>query len=309
MAHIPVLLQTSIDGLGIKSGDIFVDATLGLGGHSQAVAEKFGDDVKIIGIDQDEEALRIARERLGKITKNFTAVQGNFRNIDKILEDLGIEKVNRILFDLGVSSLQLDSSGRGFTFQKDEPLVMTLAGKKKEEDAVAELNKNILTAREVVNEWDEENLSAIIRGFGEERYAGKIAHAIAESRKKKPIETTFELVDIVKSATPFSYHRGRIHPATRTFQAIRIAVNDELGAIEEGLKKGFNLLLPEGRIAVISFHSLEDRIAKRLFNELIKSGIADRITKKPITASIEEKEANPRSRSAKLRIIQKQKND
>lgn len=324
MPHIPVLLQPSIDGLAIKSDDIFLDATLGGGGHSEEVAKRFGDSVQIIGIDQDGKALRDASERISKITKNFHGYESNFRDLDKVLDQaLGDERdvggknpaqVTKILFDLGISSPQIEESGRGFSFKKNEPLLMTMsdrAGEKSAASASVDDDESggefavKFTAKDIVNTWTEEHLVDIIRGYGEERYAARIANAIVEARRIKPIATTFDLVAIIEKAVPSSYRHGRIHFATRTFQALRITVNDELGAVEEGIRKGFLRLAPGGRLAVISFHSLEDRIVKRFFKSLVVEGRAQGITKKPITPSIEEERSNPRSRSAKLRIIEK----
>lgn len=292
MAHIPVLLQPSLDGLALESGDVFVDGTFGGGGHSEQVARCFGDSVTIIGIDLDQASLDAAVSHVSKFSRNVVALSGNFRNMDTLVG----RPVNKILLDLGTSSMQIDDSGRGFTFRKKEPLLMTLANP---------ITPETLTAREIVNNWDEENIATIIRGFGEERYAARIAHEIAEARTRAPIETTFDLVEIIDRATPASYKHGRIHPATRTFQALRIATNDELNALQHGLEAGWKILTPGGRMAVISFHSLEDRIVKRFMNEKIVAGEGERVTKKPIMPSDEEKEANPRSRSAKLRVIQK----
>ncbi len=308
MAHISVLLHESIEGLDIHDGDIFVDGTLGDGGHSAEVIRKFGNKVTVVGIDRDQDAINRVTERFAaEITAGQNSgsqkvflKQGNFRDVASVLESVGFTHAQRFLFDIGISSRQFEESGRGFSFKKDEPLLMTF-----EKDKRAENGGTGVTAREVVNEWQEENLAQIIYGFGEERHSRKIAKGIVEARGKAPIETTGELVEIIKNSTPFYYHHGKIHPATRTFQAIRIAVNDELGAITEGLKSAWKLLTPGGRIAVISFHSLEDRIVKQYFNELKIEGIGKVITKKPITASEEELEANPRSRSAKLRIIEK----
>lgn len=291
MPHTSVLLHQSIDGLSIVPGDIFVDGTLGSGGHSALVASKFGEKVNIIGIDRDRDAIERSRMTLSKLSKNITLIQDNFRNIDTVLRKIGINRVNKILLDVGLSSDQLETSGRGFTFQKDEPLLMTF---EKESPVNAEV---------AINEWSEESLGQILKGFGEERYAKKIAKAIAEYRKTKRIKTTAELVSIIQNATPKSYHHGRIHPATKTFQALRIAVNDELNSLTEGLKRGFEILESGGRIAVISFHSLEDRIVKQFFNEIKKTGKGTLAFKKPITPTEEEIKNNPRARSAKLRII------
>lgn len=302
MAHTSVLLYESIDGLAIQPGDVYVDGTLGDAGHSLEVFKRFGDTVTIVGIDRDVDSLERVQKKLDEnfsgesVKPKIFLKQGNFKNVVTILAESGMSNAERFLFDIGMSSRQIDESGRGFSFRKDEPLLMTF-----ERVGTA----GVFTAREVVNEWQEESLAQIFYGFGEERYAKKIAKGIVEARKVKPIETTTDLVQIILSSTPKSYHHGKIHPATRTFQAIRIAVNGELDAITEGLKAAWSILTPNGRIAVISFHSLEDRIVKQYFNELKKDGTGKVITKKPITASEEEIESNPRSRSAKLRIIEK----
>jgi 16S rRNA (cytosine1402-N4)-methyltransferase len=296
MRHEPVLLHEAIEALNLKDGDIFLDGTLGSAGHSLAVAEKFGDDVEIIGIDRDVEALARSEERLRALTHSAYLKLESFRNIDEVLRGLGIEKINAVLLDLGISSEQIDESGRGFTFKKEEPLEMTM-----EKDAKG------VTAKEVLNNWSEETLEMVIRGFGEERYARKIAHEIVMQREEKLFKTTRDLEEAVLAAVPASYKRGRINPATRTFQAIRIAVNEELSALEEGLEKAFVALAPGGRLAVISFHSLEDRIVKNFMRDKAKEGSGKLITKKPIEPSVEEVERNPRSRSAKLRAIEKSK--
>lgn len=296
MAHTTVLLHTSIEGLDIKPGDVFVDGTLGGGGHTEEVVRRFGDAVTVVGIDLDADALTRSQERLSALSSKVIFKQGSFRNIDTILAELGITAVQKILLDIGTSAFQIEDSGRGFSFKNDEPLVMTLS---------KDTSQTGVNAKDVVNEWGEETLSDIIFGFGEERYARRIARAIVERRKLKTIETTGELVEIILSATPASYYRGKIHPATRTFQALRIAVNDELGALKEGIRKGFELLSPGGRMAVISFHSLEDRIVKDYFREMKNEERAVLLTKKPIVPDEKEVMENPRSRSAKLRIISK----
>lgn len=294
MTHTSVLLQESINGLDIQPGDVFVDCTLGNGGHTEEVARRFGEKVRIIGIDMDQDALDRSQERLGRSGAKADFVQGNFRNINSLLSALGITSANRILFDLGLSSNQLEESGRGFSFQKDEPLIMTFAKGNAE-----------ITASVVVNEWSQETLETIIRGFGEERYAGRIARAIVEARQEKTIKTTGDLVNIISAVIPASYRRQKTHFATRTFQAIRIAVNEELTAIQEGLEKAFSLLAPKGRLAVISFHSLEDRIVKKFFKEKSAEKTGTILTKKPLTPSADEEKENRRSRSAKLRILEK----
>ncbi len=294
--HIPVLLQEVIDNTNLKEKEIFLDCTLGSGGHTKAIAETFGLSIQLIGIDRDADAIERATQNC-KILKNKKSfVLSEFRNLDVVTNELGLTAVNVILMDLGLSSPQIDDSGRGFSFRKDEPLLMTM-GKDGE--------GNTVTAYDVVNYWGETSLADIIYGFGEERYSRKIAKAICEARELTPIKTTFDLVKIIENAVPSVYRRGRIHPATRTFQGIRIAVNDELGNIEEGVAKAFELLAPQGRLLVISFHSLEDRIIKNFFREKVVEGRGVSITKKPIVPTEEESHKNPRARSAKLRIIEK----
>lgn len=273
MIHKSVLLQESIDGLHLGDKKVFIDATYGAGGHSRYVREKY-PDISIIAFDQDPNVT----------SSDVYLVHDNFRNIDK----LG-KKFDAILFDLGTSVDQIKTSGRGFTFEKEEPLLMNMG-----EDG--------LTAKEIVNNFDEDTIETFLRVYGDERYSRRIAKAIIEAR---PIETTMELVKVIKESTPKSYHFKKINPATRTFQALRIAVNDEFSALKEGMEKSFSLLNSGGRMAVISFHSLEDREVKKFFRSLEDNGKGKRITKKPITASDEEVEDNPKSRSAKLRIFEK----
>lgn len=294
--HTSVLLQESIDGLDLHPGEIYVDGTLGSAGHSEEVARRFGSTVRIIGLDMDHDAILRATKRLSKLDANVEFVQVNFRNLDQVLTQLEIPKVNKILLDLGLSSNQFEESGRGFTFKNDEPLTMTFKKNPGEED---------ITATTIVNEWGEDTLQTILRGFGEEQFAYRITKAIVKAREVKPIKTTHELVQIIMEATPAWYHHRKTHPATKTFQALRIAVNEELTALQEGLKKGFEKLSSGGRIAVISFHSLEDRIVKNFFKERYKEGVGELLTKKPIIPSEEELSVNRRARSAKLRILVK----
>jgi 16S rRNA (cytosine1402-N4)-methyltransferase len=299
MAHESVLLKEAIDGLSLQAGDIYLDATVGSGGHLEEVWKRMGDRVTVAGIDADDMSINIAQEKLQIAGAKPKLAVLNFRNINKALEILDIKNPTKILFDLGWSTDQFDEGGRGFSFQKDEPLLMTFKQNVSEEDT---------TAHDVVNRWSEENLADVIYGYGEERYSRKIAKAIVEARKNGEIKTSGQLSEIVKSAVPLFYRFGRIHPATRTFQAIRIAVNDELKALQEGLVKSFEILEKGGRIAVISFHSLEDRIVKKIFKSLATEKKAEIINKKPITPSIGEINKNPKSRSAKLRILQKSQN-
>ncbi len=296
MQHKTVLLQEAIDGLDLHEGEIFVDGTLGGGGHTLEVFNRFKDKVRLIGIDLDIEAETRTKKRLPKDTE-FEFLSGSFRNIKTLLKDVNATEVDKILLDIGLSSNQFEDSGRGFSFQKNEPLIMSFKKELKPED---------LTAKEIVNTWDLENISTILKGYGEEQFAWKIAKAIVARRVDKSIETTSDLVEIIKVATPKWYHHRKIHPATKTFQALRITVNDEIGALKEGTREGFDLLKKKGRLAVISFHSIEDRAVKQFFKKLVDQNIAKLVNKKPITPTKEEIEENPRSRSAKLRIIEKQ---
>ncbi len=291
--HRSVLLHEAIEQLNIQPTDIVVDATLGAAGHARAIAERLGKKGMLIGFDLDTDALARSRKRLVHVKPVVHLVRANFRHLGGELAKLGITHLTKVLFDLGWSSYQLDS-GRGFSFRSGEPLLMTYS---KEEGG--------LTAAKIVNEWEEGSIADVIFGWGEERYARRIAKAIVAAREREPIRTSVELAETVMAAVPPKYRRGRIHPATRTFQALRIAVNDELGALKEGLAAAWEILGPRGRIAVITFHSIEDRIVKRLFAEWGRSGAGKRLTKKPIVPSAFEIAENPRSRSAKLRVISK----
>lgn len=296
MIHKTVLLNEAIDGLAIQPGDIVVDGTLGGGGHSEEVLKRFGSQVKIFAIDADSEAILRAEERLKVYGGDITYLLGNFREMDEILREHGVERADKILLDIGLSSNQLEDAGRGFSFRTHEPLNMSFKKEVGEDD---------WTAEKIVNTWDEDSLRTVIKAYGEERFAGRIAKGIVKDRESKPIRTTTDLVDIILASTPAVYHRQRLHPATRTFQALRITVNDELQALQEGIEKGFRLMNVGGRMAVISFHSLEDRMVKNYFKLLHADKVVERITKKPLVPSQEEIDENPRSRSAKLRIIEK----
>ena len=293
--HRSVLLNEIVENLNLKKGSVVVDSTFGGGGHSAEICRR-NKGVKIIAIDQDQSAFKKAEDKFTDLDCDISFVNGNFRNLAEILRSKKVKKVGAVLLDLGLSSDQLENSGRGFSFMKDESLLMTMKENPRPED---------LTAEDVVNTWSEQSLADIIYGYGEEKYSRRIAQAIIEARKKTQIKTTFDLVKIIRESVPSSYAKGRINPATRTFQALRIAVNDELGALESGLKEGFEALKDGGRMAVISFHSLEDRIVKRFYKAKKEAGQAILINKKPITASAEELRENPRSRSAKLRILEK----
>ena len=305
--HVSVLLNECLENLNIRSDGIYVDGTLGGAGHSRRIAERLTTG-RLIGIDRDPVALKAAGERLAEFGDRVTLVHSNFCEIEQVLDDLGIAAVDGILLDLGVSSPQLDDGERGFSYMVDAPLDMRMD------------SGDALTAETVVNTWSYEELRRILFDYGEERYAPQIAAAICRRRENVPIETTLELVDIIRSAMPAAALREKQHPAKRSFQAIRIAVNDELGAVRKVMDAAIHRLRSGGRLAVITFHSLEDRI--------VKNGMADAakgctcppsfpvcvcgrkpqvkiITRKPITAGAEELENNPRSRSAKLRVCEK----
>jgi 16S rRNA (cytosine1402-N4)-methyltransferase len=296
--HKAVLLHEVVNNLVVdlpSSRSIwYLDATLGGAGHALAIAKALKGKINLIGLDRDCQAIRRAKEILKDEVSKLILKCKDFRNLDEVLDKHNVEKVDLILFDLGISSDELDNSLRGFTFQKNEPLLMTMG----------DPNDYLFTARDILNNWEEAVIADIIFGYGEERFARRIARNIVSYRLKKKIETTEELVEIVKMSVPGFYRRSKINPATKTFQALRIAVNDELSSLKEGLKKGYERLMLGGKMAVISFHSLEDRIVKNFYKEKEKEG-ATIITKKPITATFEEIATNPRSRSAKLRIIKK----
>lgn len=291
--HKTVLLKESIDALDLKRGAVFVDGTFGGGGHSALVCERFGKDISMFAFDLDADAIEAGKNNFSLHSCNVNFVQDNFKNIDKVLGDT---KANGILLDLGYSSTQLESGNRGISFLRDEPLQMTLK---------KEISETEFDAGDIVNSWDEEDIANVIYAYGEEQFARRIARDIVAAREKSPIKTTTDLVNIILGAVPLFYKRGKIHPATKTFQALRIAVNDELGNLKAVLEKGFESLAPDGRMAVISFHSLEDRIVKNFFRDRDKEGTGELINKKPIIPSPEEIKENPRSRSAKLRVIKK----
>ena len=273
---------------------IYLDGTLGGAGHAFAIAKALKGKVCVIGLDRDAQAIERARGTLQSKADKVILANEDYRKLDIVLKENNVQGVDMLLLDLGISSDELDNSGRGFTFQKDEPLLMTMG----------DPAKYPFTARDIVNNWAEEDIANVIFGYGEERFARRIARSIISYRDKKKVETTGELAEIIKTCVPGFYRRGKIHPATRTFQALRIAVNDELNALKEGLAKGYAALNPGGRMAIISFHSLEDRIVKDFNKEQAEKG-ARILTKKPIIAGDQEKAENPRSRSAKLRVIEK----
>ncbi len=289
--HYPVLNEEVLQFFSVIKKGVIVDATVGGGGHSYLILKNF-PDIKVVGIDRDEYALERAEEKLREFTGRFTLIKESFRNIDTVLKNLGLEKVEGFLFDLGVSMFQLKME-RGFSFQREEPLDMRMDTSQK------------LTAYDIVNFYPPPLLEKIIKEYGEEKFYRRIVKSIVEHRKKKRIQTTKELADIVYYSYPPPLRRGRIHPATRTFQALRIEVNDELGQLKEGVSKAIDLLKVGRVIQVISFHSLEDRIVKNIFKEAKKLKKLEIMTKKPITPGKEEVEKNPPSRSAKLRVGKK----
>ena len=305
--HVSVLLEECIEALHIKPAGMYVDGTLGGAGHSSRIAAELTTG-RLIGIDRDPVALEAAGERLKPFADRVTLVHSNFDEMDTVLKDLGISGVDGILMDLGVSSPQLDDGKRGFSYMADAPLDMRMN------------SEDTLDARQIVNGWSYEELKRILYDYGEERYAPRIAAAICKRREEAPIETTLELVDIIRGAMPAAALREKQHPAKRSFQAIRIAVNDELGSVERVMKRAVPCLNPGGRLAVITFHSLEDRIVKNAMVEAAKGCICPRefpvcvcgrkpqvkiITRKPITSTEAELAVNPRARSAKLRVCEK----
>ncbi|MFA5256215.1 MAG: 16S rRNA (cytosine(1402)-N(4))-methyltransferase RsmH [Candidatus Omnitrophota bacterium] len=291
--HQSVLLNKTVSYLNLSKGAVVVDATVGGGGHSEEILKNILPDGRLIGIDADPDALVIAGERLKSFSGYFTLVNDNFRNIDRILKIQNIKNVDAVLLDIGISSYQLDDASRGFSIRSDASLDMRMN------------RGSDITAYDVVNKYKEDKLSEIIEKFGEERFHNRIARFIKDARQRKPIETTGELAAIVTRAVGYKYRNLKIHPATRTFQAIRIYVNDELGALEEALKSAIFWLKTGGRIAVISFHSLEDRIVKNIFKGYSKLDVLKIITKKPLIPEREEVIENPRSRSAKLRVAER----
>lgn len=306
--HTTVLLEEAVDGLNIKEDGIYVDCTLGGAGHSKEIAERLSEQGRLICFDQDMTAIEVAKERLAAHLDKVTFVHSNFRYLKSELEKIGITAVDGILYDLGVSSPQLDTPERGFSFHHDAPLDMRMN------------QQAPLTAYTVVNEWAYEDLVRIFYRYGEEKFSKSIARKIEAAREEAPIETTLQLAEIVKTGIPAAARRTGGHPARRVFQAIRIAVNDELGAAEQSLTDALTVLKPKGRISVITFHSLEDRLCKEIFREasslpdlprnlpVIPEGMEPSlklITRKPRIPSEEEIEQNKRARSAKLRIAEK----
>ncbi|WP_339256432.1 16S rRNA (cytosine(1402)-N(4))-methyltransferase RsmH [Paenibacillus sp. FSL R5-0713] len=312
--HITVLKEEATEGLNIKQDGIYVDCTLGGGGHSSVIASKLGPGGRLIALDQDDWALDNAREKLAAYGDRVTLVKTNFRDLEQVLKDLdvpmkdGAPQVDGILYDLGVSSPQFDEGERGFSYNHDAPLDMRM-----DQDAM-------LTAKEIVNEWPEEEIARILYRYGEEKFSRRIARVIVAKRAQSTIETTGELVELIKEGIPAAARRTGGHPAKRSFQALRIAVNDELGAFEEGLHQAVRCLAPGGRVSVITFHSLEDRICKQIFSSYLEKctcppdfplcvcggkGTLRLVNRKPLIPTETELAENSRARSAKLRVAEK----
>lgn len=312
--HITVLKEEATEGLNIKQDGIYVDCTLGGGGHSSVIASKLGPGGRLIALDQDDWALDNAREKLAAYGDRVTLVKTNFRDLEQVLKDLdvpmkdGVPQVDGILYDLGVSSPQFDEGERGFSYNHDAPLDMRM-----DQDAM-------LTAKEIVNEWPEEEIARILYRYGEEKFSRRIARVIVAKRAQSTIETTGELVELIKEGIPAAARRTGGHPAKRSFQALRIAVNDELGAFEEGLHQAVRCLAPGGRVSVITFHSLEDRICKQIFSSYLEKctcppdfplcvcggkGTLRLVNRKPLIPTETELAENSRARSAKLRVAEK----
>lgn len=306
--HVPIMKEEVLSLLKPERGGIFVDGTLGGGGHAEGILELLPESGKLYGIDRDDEALEESTKRLAGFGTQFVAIKGNYINMKQLLLGQGVTSVDGILLDLGVSSHQLDTPERGFSYKYDAPLDMRMD------------RKASLSAYQVVNNWDKEKLTAIFREYGEERFSARIAERIVEARKIHSIETTLELADLVKNAIPGKYRNEPQHPARRVFQAIRIAVNDELDHLEEAIRTAHDLLAPGGRLAVLTFHSLEDRIVKNAFRRFENPCICPKtapvctcgkrptariLTRHPIVAQEEEQKNNTRSTCAKLRAIQR----
>lgn len=289
--HIPVLKNEVVKLLDPKPNNNYVDCTIGEGGHAQEILEKILPDGKLLGIDLTGELIEVLKCKFKEFGKNLVLVCENFSNLKAVAENCGFKDVSGVLFDLGLSSWHIEKSGKGFSFMRNEPLDMRYEGG--------------VSAGEIVNSYSEKKIAKILKEFGEEKFAKKIAEAIVEKRRFKPIKNTFQLVEIVRSAVPFWYQRRRIHFATKTFQALRIAVNGELENLRRALPQAVDILKSDGKIVVISFHSLEDRIVKNFFRENSRKRVLKILTKKPVCPTAEEIRINPRARSAKLRAAVK----
>ena len=293
--HIPVMLHEVIDYLNPRPGQIIVDATLGTGGHSQEILKRITPGGRLIGIDRDEDSLAVCRKRFSEFAGSYELVQANFVDLDQVLEKLNIDKIDGIVFDLGISTYQLKDIERGFSFQQEGPLDMRMD------------KSSYISAYDLVNNLNESEISHMLWSFGQERWHNRIAHLLVEERRNQPISTTSQLANLVMRAIPYRYRKSyyRIHPATRTFQAVRIAVNRELEILESAVKKAVAILKKKAKICVISFHSLEDRAIKHTFRALKAEGLIDIITAKPMTPADSEVAANPSSRSSKLRVAER----
>ena len=289
-SHIPVMYREVVDLLNISPGALVVDCTLGLGGHTKMILERMGPQGKVIGIDRDNQSLAIAKENLGPAAGQCEFVHDDFRHIDRILSERGITQVDNILLDLGISSFQLNNPERGFSFKSDGPLDMRMD------------QESYISAYDLINSLSEQEISSILKNFGEERYHHRIARHLVERRTKSPFQTTQELSEAIVRSIPGHYRHQKIHPATRAFQAFRIAVNRELEALEITLDKAVDYLRPGGRICIIAFHSLEDRIVKHKLRSYMQIGKIKLITKKPLRPTNEEVRENSRARSARLRV-------
>ena len=307
-SHRPVLLDECIDGLHIRPDGVYIDGTAGGAGHSSEIAARLGETGRLIALDQDETAVAVATERLSVFGERARVVRSNFCELGSVCEQLGVEAIDGLLLDLGVSSYQLDTAERGFSYQADAPLDMRMD------------NRNPLTAQRIVNEYSEDQIRRILFEYGEERFSSRIASNIVREREKRPIETTGELVEIIKRSIPAAQRDGGHHPAKRSFQALRIEVNAELDVIAPAIRSAVRLLKKGGRVAIITFHSLEDRIVKNAFAEMAqgctcpkdfpicvcgKKPLLKVITRKPILPSEAELAVNPRARSAKLRVAER----
>lgn len=293
LPHLPVLLRETVDSLELQSGDHVIDCTVGAGGHTAALLERTAPTGRVLGFDLDEAALEAARKRLDSYGSRAMLVRANYREVGQVVREHHFGPAQAALLDLGYSSMEIDDPSRGFSFRADGPLDMRFD------------QRQTLTAKDLVNSLDADKIALIIAKYGEERFARRIAERIVTDRAANPIETTVQLVGVIAAAVPAYYRRAKLHFATRTFQALRLAVNDELANIETALPELLQILAPGGRLAVISFHSLEDRIVKRYFREAARHGELEIVTKRPLTADPEEIKSNPRSRSAKLRVARK----
>ena len=293
--HIPVMLEEVINYLELRPGMTIVDATMGTGGHSKEIVQRIMPGGRLIGIDRDKESLGICRQRLEKYADACEFVHANFVDLDSVLKNLSIEKIDGIVFDLGISSFQLSDAQRGFSFQNEGPLDMRLD------------RESYISAYDLVNNLNEEEISELLWVFGEERWHNRIARLLVQERERQPISTTEQLANIVTRSVPYKYRHKyyRIHPATRTFQAVRIAVNRELEILESALNKAIEFLKENARICVISFHSLEDRQVKHTFRKAAAGELVKIITNKPLTPGMDELQANPSSRSSKLRVAER----